>query len=70
MIYLGHNFIKSKIQTNFDFKFYDCINCGYSFWLDDMRGNKLYYHDLNNNGMFWVYTELSCNDLIIKNIIE
>jgi hypothetical protein len=70
MIHLGHDLIKSAspliisflYHTLNDLIFYDCIKCNYLFGWDS--GDFYYWNDT------WVYTELSCEELIIKMIIE
>ncbi len=70
MFYLGHNLVTSKeiFSGLLDLRFYDCKKCDNLFWLD---GDELYYYNLiNENENIWHYTTLTCDELVIKLILE
>jgi hypothetical protein len=58
--HLGHNF--EATTTSPDFLFYKCKICEVLFWED---AGFLYYWDDN-----WIVTNLTCEEFIIKSIIE
>lgn len=61
---LNHNLIKSANPGMHTFNFLDCEKCNKEFWLDD---DGAFYIYINGH---WQITTISCEELIIKNIIE
>lgn len=68
MFYLGHNLedLKSKLD-NENYKLLYCNICDNVFWL---RSNNSFLILNHNVPLKFVKTTLTCNEIIIKNIIE
>jgi hypothetical protein len=64
MMRLNHNLIKSATHVMHTFNFLDCEKCNKEFWLDD---DDIFYIYVNGN---WELATLTCDEVIIKNIIE
>ncbi len=65
--YLGHYFLKYKYDKfGYDFK---CETCGIIIWIEGNYSDS--YYMINNKGYHtFLKVNLSCNDFIIKGIIE
>lgn len=69
MIYLGHDLIKYD-EPNHSFDRYLCKKCGYDVWYHktdkfwDMSDNKNIFENKN------VFEIMTCDESIIKNILE
>jgi hypothetical protein len=62
--YLNHSLVFSS-RSKGSYIFYNCEKCSGLFWWD--IDNVFYYYDRNDG---WIGNELTCDEFLIKKIIE
>jgi hypothetical protein len=66
--YMGHEFTKADVLPQYlqRFNYFKCAKCNVT--IDYGEGTKIYWIFINNGG--WVEFNLTCDEVIIKSIIE
>lgn len=79
MIYFGHD-LDSAFPNSVKFQIYDCKKCNQRYWITDNLKigyefnalNKIYIWEFvkSFNRYEWVPSILTCDELLIKNVLE
>lgn len=64
--YNGHNFIKCDKQRSFSYEDFQCMICNSKIQAD-YDNNMMFYNYIND---FAKYSDLTCEEIVIKNLLE